>query len=294
MRRLVPIGLLFLLCLVGRTAAAKPQGAAAQVRYDFYQVSLQAAHCRVKASVNGVANQNLSVKASPSSVASVPLFRQDLKTHNTITLQVEEAGADASVTLNVQGVSREREIVSTNEPGNVAALDLDAKRISASKSKSFSVRFRASLRESKPEPASEAIEDEEARAYARTFVGLLRNKDVAKLTEELLPFFRRSPQAERLSEAEARQRFTGELRQFLESSVFMEDKGSSIEVKPRMINAEKSYELIAKGGEGLLGFHAKSDPAKKRNSVVLSIAKRQGKIQVVEFRLTVNPRPSPS
>lgn len=286
MRRLAHIGLLSLLCLVGRTTEAKPQGAIAQARYDFYQVSLQAAHCRVKASVNGVANENLSVNATPSSVASVPLFRQDLKAQNTITLQVEDAGADTSLTLNVQGVSRAGEIVSTDEPGNIVALALDAKRIAASKSKSFTVRFRANLRESKPEPACEAIEDEEARSYARTFVGLLRNKDVAKLTEELLPFFRRSPQAERLSEAEARQRFARELGQFLESSVFAQDEAASFEVKPRTTKDGKSYELLAKGSEGLVGFHEKSDPERAPHAVVLAIAERQGKIQVVEFRLT--------
>lgn len=284
MKRFAHIGFLLLLCLASRTAGAKGRGSAAEARYDFYQVSLQAGHCKVKVLVNGVPNQNLSMDATHSSVASAPLFRQDLKTQNTITLKVADADADAHVTLNVQGVSSEREIVSTNDPGNIAALDVDAKQIAASKSKSFSARFRANFRESKPEAPFEAMEDEVARAYGRYFVGLLRSKDVAKLTEELLPFFARSPEARRLSDGEARQRFTSELAQFLDSSVFVEDKGLPIEVKPRRTNEGKSCELVAKGGEGLVGFYEKSDREKK-NFVVLAIAKRQGKIQVVDFRL---------
>lgn len=286
MHKLVRMGLLLLFCLASRTADAKRQGATAEAKYDFYQASLQAAHCKVKVLVNGIPNENLSMDATHGSVASAPLFRQDLKTQNTITLLVQDADAEASVTLNVQGVDSEREIVSTNEPGNIVALNLDAKQLAASKAKSFSAHFRANFRASKPEPASEPIGDEEARTYARHFVGLLRNRDVANLTEELLPFFARSPEAKRLSDAEARQRFGSELVQFLDSSVFLEDKGAPIEVKPRTTSAGKSYELVAKGEEGLAGFYEKSDPEKKKNLVVLAIAKRQGKIQVVEFRLT--------
>jgi hypothetical protein len=286
MKKLVHIGLLLLFCLASRTTDAKRQGSAVEASYDFYQVSLQAVHCKVKVLVNGIPNENLSMDGSHSSAASAPFYRQDLKTQNTITLQVEGTDADARVTLNVQGISSEREVVSTNDPGNIVALDLDAKQIPASKTKSFSARFRANFRESKPEPASEVIGDEEARTYARYFVGLLRSKDVAKLTDELLPFFARSPEAKRLSDAEARQRFNTELLQFLDGSVFVEDRGSPIEVKPRTTKAGKSCELVAKGGEGLVGFYAKNDREKKKSFVELAVAKRQGKIQVVEFRLT--------
>lgn len=284
MKRLVRIGLLLFFCLASRTSDARPKGAAAEARYDFYQASLQAAHCKVKVLVNGIPNQNLSMDALHGSVASAPLSRQDLKTQNTITLRVEEADADAHLTLNVQGVRGEREIVATDEPGNIVALDLDGKQIAASKRKSFSARFRANFRESEPEPASEAIEDEEARNYARYFVGLLRSKDVAKLTEELLPFFAHSPGAMQLSDAEARQRFASELAQFLDNNVFVEDEGSPIEVRRRTAHPGKSCELVAKGAAGLVGFYEKSDQEKKKSVIVLAIAKRQGKLQVVDFR----------
>lgn len=284
MKKVVCLGLLLLFCLASRTSDAKRQRAA-EARYDFYQVSLEATHCKVKVLVNGIPNEELSMDATHSSVASAPLRRQDLKAENTITVQVEDADADTRLSLNVQGVSEEGEVVATNEPGNVVALSLDAKRIAAAKTKSFSASFRASFREKKPEPASEAIEDEEARTYGRYFVGLLRGKNVAKLTEELLPFFARSPEAKHLSDVEVRQRFGTELRQFLDGSVFADDKGSPLEVKPPTSKAGKSYQLFARGEEGLVGFHAKGDPEKKPSFVLLAIAKRQGKIQVVEFRL---------
>jgi hypothetical protein len=282
MKKVVCFGLLLLFCLASRTSDAKRQ---AEARYDFYQVSLEAMHCKVKVLVNGIPNEQLSMDATHSSAASAPFRRQDLKAENTITVQVEDTDADTRLSLNVQGVSEEGEVVATNQPGNVVALDLDAKRIAAAKTKSFSASFRASFREKKPEPASEAIEDEEARTYGRYFVGLLRSKNVAKLTEELLPFFARSPEAKRLSDVEARQRFGTELRQFLDGSVFADDKGSPLEVKPQTSKAGKSYQLVARGQEGLVGFHSKGDPETKRSFVLLAIAKRQGKIQVVEFRL---------
>jgi hypothetical protein len=271
--------------LAGSTALAKEKGSTAERQYDLYQVSIQARHCKLKVLVNGIPNENLSMNASHSSAASAPMYRQDLKPRNTITLRVEEADEETDVSLNVVGVTMERQVISTDEPGNVLALSLDARTIAASKTKVFSARFKASFRKAEAEARSSAIAEEEAQTYANYFAELLRSKNSEKLTSELLPFYKRSPEANGLSDAQLQAKFSGELGSFLENVVFFEHKGTPIEVKTRTTTAGTGYELRMADGEGLVDFYEKADRDKKKHFVAVVIEKIKGKIQIAKFKL---------
>jgi hypothetical protein len=275
--------LLSTLCGANSLAAAKGRAGTGTTPCDFYQLSIQATHCKVKVLINGVANEVLSLDATHGGAVSGPLHERDLKPNNTITLQLEATDAETTVSLNVLGVTSERQIVSTNEPGNVLALDLDAKQIAASKSKRFSARFAASFRKAKPRAKVELVGEAEAKEYARYLAGLLRSRQREKLADELLPFALQSPQAKGLSAAEVREKVLGEMPGLLDDKVFLADKGAPIEVKTMVSESRATYELRVRDGNGLLQFHERGSPEKKPRDIIVIIEKVGGKIQIVEF-----------
>jgi hypothetical protein len=275
--------LLGVLCAVTSVAMAKDRGATRPAPVDFYQMSVQATDCKVTVLINGVANQDFSLNARHGGAVSGPLYQKDLKPTNTITLQLADTTPETTVSLNVSGAIGEDQIVSTDQPGNVLALVLDGKQIAASKTKRFSGQFVASFRKPEPKPNLELVSEDEAKAYAKYFAGLLRSKNRDKLFEELLPLAQKSPKSKGLSVAELREKFNSEMAELLDNSVFLADKGTPIEVKAKTSKLRATYEVRVKGGNGLVQFHETKDGEKKLHDILVVIEKVGGKIQIAEL-----------
>lgn len=278
---------LFLVLLITGLSGAEETDTPTESGFDLYHVSITASKCRVNVLVNGTKNEFLSLNATNSSVVTGPLYREDLTAHNTVTLELDSCGEETYVTMSISGFIDEQKVVSTDDSGTIAQLDLDAATIAASSSKKFTVEFDAHFKKVKKkvkkaksniEKIYTEVSNDEVLKYAEYLLSIIYKMDIEKLAQEFVlfkPIIKRSLPDTTISEKKLLQKF----KKILKDDFFADEyvKVKKADITLRRIDCERGiiHELCRETNQGILSR------ADGEGDSYLYVGKKNGKMLVI-------------